>query len=213
MWTFTQTVSGARRAQFRSPFPDGPIAYLDIETTGLWARRDQLTVVGIAVETRHGRRLDQHFVDEPDAEAEVLQAVMAQLRRVAGVVVYNGIGFDLPFLRERARHHGLVLPWVEAWDLLPLAREWRRERGTPRSCSLQSVARHFRIGRKEHSSGADAVDAYYRWLEEGDEDARDELLMHNAEDVLALPNVAERLTNAGRRRPPKPRVIKPRTGP
>lgn len=200
MRRFTQTLSRARRARFRSPFPGGPVAYLDIETTGLWARRDQVTVVGIAVETRMGRKLDQHFVDEPDAEGEVLRAVVAQLRRVAGVVVYNGIAFDLPFLRERARNHGLVFPWVEAWDLLPLARSWRREHGTPRSCSLQSVVRHFRIGRKEHTNGADAVEAYYRWLEEGDEDALDELLMHNAEDVLSLSRVAERLTNTGRRR-------------
>lgn len=129
----------------------------------------------------------------------MLRAVVDQLRRVAGVVVYNGIGFDLPFLRRRARHHGLVLPWVEAWDLLPLARGWRRRHGTPRSCSLQSVARYFRIKRRDHTSGADAVDAYYRWLEAGDADARDELLLHNADDVLALPRVAELLTTAPRR--------------
>lgn len=131
----------------------------------------------------------------------MLEAVIARLRSVVGVVVYNGICFDLPFLRTRARHHGLVLPWVEAWDLLPVARAWRREHGAPQSCSLQSVTRHFRIARTDQTDGADAVDAYRRWLDDGDEAARDELLAHNADDVLLLPEIAERLTMPAR--PPR----------
>lgn len=184
-----------------SSAPDGPVAYLDIETTGLWARRHHVTVVGIATATPRGRKLEQFFVHEPRAEADVLEQVLGRLREVKRVVVYNGISFDLPFLRERARKHRMTLPWLEACDLLPLARGWRRRYGAPASCTLQSVLAHFRIHREDRSRGGDVVEAYERWLDDGDETARDLILDHNAEDVLLLPELAARLLKVhGRKR-------------
>lgn len=176
-----------------SPFGEGPVAYLDIETTGLCAARDQVTVVGIASAFGRARKLEQYFVDAPQSEAAVIRAVAARLEAFAGVVVYNGVSFDLPFLRTRARKHGIRFPWVEAWDLLGAARTWRRQRGQPQSCRLQAVMQHLGIRREDHSGGSEVVDAYAEWLDSRDTGARDLILDHNADDVLLLPDLVPHL--------------------
>jgi hypothetical protein len=180
--------------------PPAPVAYLDIETTGLSAEDSSVTLVGIVTRSRGGRRLEQFFVDDPDDEGEVLAAAIERLSEIGGVVTYNGHRFDLPFLRERARLHGLRLPWVEGWDLLGEARQWRRANDVAGNCRLRTMLAHFGIARKDKSGGLDVVDAYWRWVETGDPKARQLILDHNAEDVLLLPELAACLTTQPRKR-------------
>jgi hypothetical protein len=178
--------------------PPAPVAYLDIETTGLSAEDSSVTLVGIVTRSRGGRRLEQFFVDDPDYEGEVLAAAIERLSEIGGVVTFNGHSFDLPFIRERARLHGLRLPWIEGWDLLGESRQWRRANDVAGNCRLQTMLAQFGIARWDQSGGLDVVDAYWRWVETGDPKARQLILDHNAEDVLLLPELAASLTGRHR---------------
>lgn len=203
--TFTRRNSRRLPALPDDVLPDGPVAYLDIETTGLSPATAQVTLVGLAWGDRRGRRLKQYFVDRPRSEEPVLRAVASDLGDFAGTVTYNGASFDLPFLRRRARAHGIRWPWVETFDLLGVAREWRREHGRLRDCRLKTVMSHFRIGRTDGTPGYEMVEAYWRWLETGDAADRDLILEHNAQDVMLLPDVVPHLLRAphrGRRAAP-----------
>lgn len=44
--------------------------------------------------------------------------------------------------------------------------------------------------RQDETSGAIMVDAYARWVEDGDQDARALILDHNADDLMWLPELA-----------------------
>ena len=197
MDTRVQTFTRRERQPFPAlpadALPSGPAAYLDIETTGLDPRSAQVTVVGLAWADGPWRRLRQYFVEEPRQELGVLRAVRAELRRFAGTVTYNGRSFDLPFLRRRAWAHGIRWPWVETYDLLGVARAWRRTNGGLPGCGLKTVMAHFGVGRTDDTTGGEMVEAYARWLETRSAADRDAILEHNAEDVLLLPDVVPHL--------------------
>jgi uncharacterized protein YprB with RNaseH-like and TPR domain len=176
--------------------PDGPVAYLDIETTGLKPAEAQVTLVGLVYAEGGVRRLEQHFVASPDEEAEVLRTVGERLEQFAGVITYNGTTFDLPFLKRRAKLFGLTWPDVENYDLLAVARAWKQEYGHLPDCRLQTVMAHFRVGREDATSGLEMIDAYYRWLQAGRPADRDLILAHNADDLLLLPDLVPHLTAA-----------------
>jgi uncharacterized protein len=176
--------------------PGGPVAYLDIETTGLKPADAQVTLVGLVYAEGGARRLEQHFVDSPRDEAEVLRTVARRLESFAGVVTYNGVTFDLPFLHRRARHLQVKWPDVETYDLLTVARAWKQEYGRLPDCRLQTVMAHFRVGRQDATSGLEMIDAYMRWLAKGNPADRDLILHHNADDLLLLPDLVPYLTAA-----------------
>lgn len=169
--------------------PAGAVAYLDIETTGLSAARSQVTLVGLVSSDGPVRRLEQYFVDDPAEEGEVLRAVARRLRAFDAVVTYNGVTFDLPFLRDRARRWEVSWPQCGHLDLLPVARVWRQNYGQLENCRLQTVMAHFRLGRIDATSGLEMIAAYERWLRDRHPADRDLILEHNADDLLLLPDL------------------------
>jgi uncharacterized protein YprB with RNaseH-like and TPR domain len=111
------------------------------------------------------------------------------LRKFAGTVTYNGAGFGLPFLRQRAWAHDIRWPWVETFDLLKVAFAWRDRHGELPNCRLQTVMEHFGVGRTDATSGEEMIDVYARWRRTGRTEDRDVILEHNAQDLLLLPDV------------------------
>jgi len=190
-----------------------PFAYLDIETTGLCPSRCSITAVGILRRDRTGALLEQFFVSHPQEEAKVLVDVVGALRQLECVVSFNGLAFDLPFIRARARRSGLSVPRVHALDLLPMARRWRKRRGVPENCRLQTLARHFKIPRTDKASGTEVISAYKRWLETGDPEERRLILHHNADDLMALPELAAFLDAGSMQRASRVRSHMPRSRP
>jgi DNA polymerase III epsilon subunit-like protein len=81
--------------------------HLDIETTGLDPKVDRVIAVGLL--QGQGEPIT---LTDPD-EATLLRETLAALNRLDPEVVltYNGISFDLPFLLERCRQHGIRCPW------------------------------------------------------------------------------------------------------
>ena len=139
MKKFTKHEARPLPALPRGEMASGPIAYLDIETTGLSAHDSQVTVVGLVFAHRGGRTLEQYFVESPGDEAVVLRTVRRALRRFSGFVTYNGQGFDFPYLRVRASEHGLPWSWLDGLDLLRVARQWNRSAGELDNCRLDAV--------------------------------------------------------------------------
>lgn len=149
------------------------VAYLDIETTGMEADRDAITVVGV-----YDGRETRFFL--PDDLGDLPEA----LDRYRVLVTFNGATFDLPFLRRSLpdlRFHQIHI------DLRYLFARLGMKGG------LKSIEKRLRIERSPETADIRGWDAVYLWrrYEQGDEEALDLLLRYNGEDVRNLEPLLE----------------------
>ena len=151
---------------------------LDIETTGLGAPRDLLTVVGLY----DGRRA-RVFVRGINLD-EFADAIGPYCL----VVTYNGAQFDLPFIRRVMPQ--VTLPAAHLDLRFPLARLGYRG-------GLKGVEQAVGLSRHPWVEGLDGFDAVLLWraYEKGDREALRRLIAYNLADVINLRPLAAFLHN------------------
>lgn len=164
------------------------VAYLDIETTGLYDG-DAVTVIGLY----DGDRM-RAFVRDEERELDLEGSGSGEEGRVTvlpfwefaeaidsyGVLVtFYGSGFDLPFLR---RQFGDLRASRIHLDLCYLMRQLGFSGG------LKRIEQRLGIGRSEETSGLNGWDAVRLWnqYKKGSREALDLLLRYNREDVENL---------------------------
>lgn len=161
-------------------------AYIDIETTGLSSLSCSITVVGIYRPGQNGAELVQ-LVGKDITRKGIEQAV----RGVDTIYTYNGHKFDLPFiydslgldLKDYCRNHRDLM-----YDC------WRNNLYG----GLKKVEIKLGISRQiEGVGGLEAVLLWRRYEEYGDVHALDTLLKYNAEDVMNLKILKEKLDRIG----------------
>ncbi len=149
-------------------------AYLDIETTGLCAFYDEITVVGICLAFDSSINFVQ-LVGSDVSRTNLLR----MLRGVDTIYTYNGSRFDVPFIRFRLgvnlkdyfHHHDLM---HDCWrsNLCGGFKMVERQLGIPRR--LRGIG------------GAQAAMLWWRYQIDHDRKALHLLLEYNKEDVLNL---------------------------
>jgi hypothetical protein len=157
-------------------------AYLDIETTGLSSYYHDITVIGIHLVDGNDSTMIQ-LVGEDVTEDNLLEA----LEGADEIFTYNGSRFDLPFIRTclgvdlagMFRHHDLM---YDCWrnSLYGGFKAVEVQLGIPRQ--LMEI------------TGADAVMLWWRYRNYSDLNALALLLQYNAEDVVNLKTLRERIT-------------------
>jgi uncharacterized protein YprB with RNaseH-like and TPR domain len=152
-------------------FPDfeGHIAYLDIETTGLFPGMHEITVIGVY----DGKDVST-FVNGTN-----LDAIEHELKKYSVLITFNGARFDLPFI---AQH----MPQVQLDHLhIDLVYPLRRlgYRG-----GLKSIERQLKIERDSDVARLTGWDAVRLWNEykRGSEKSLETLIKYNSEDIVNL---------------------------
>lgn len=154
-------------------------AYLDIETTGLSSLYHDITVIGIYVDDSSGGRLVQ-LVGGAVTRDNLLEA----LEGVDTIYTYNGSRFDIPFihaileidLKTIFHHHDLM---YDCW--------MNNLYG-----GFKAVEQQLGICRKlQGINGLEAIRLWWRYRENGDDEALALLLQYNREDVVNLKTLRE----------------------
>ncbi len=166
----------------------------DIETTGLSRRRNEVILGGIAEAVDGGWNVTQYFAERPREEAELLAQYAEHLGRADAVLTYNGASFDLPFLRQRMKRHGMETAGLEALYSLDLYRILKKYSHLPEilpDLKQKTVERYLGDGdaRTDEISGAQSVELYRRSVDStGREKDRLQslILLHNRDDVVRL---------------------------
>ena len=156
-------------------------AYLDIETTGLSAFFDYITVIGVLRCDGRSSELIQ-LVGEQVTRGNLITA----LRGVKTIYTYNGTRFDLRFIAN-----SLGIDLAATYYHCDLMYDcWR--------CNLyggfKAVERQLGIPRRlQGVNGYEAVQLWWSYMKGGSQRALTRLLEYNREDVVNLKALRERL--------------------
>ena len=73
--------------------------FFDIETTGFSPANSTLYMIGCARRKSNRICIDQFFAEKPEEEAEILAAFFQMLSPYTTIITFNGVGFDIPYLK------------------------------------------------------------------------------------------------------------------
>jgi len=161
------------------------VAFVDIETTGLYSRSDAITVVGL-----FDGRSTKVFI-----QGRNLQDFGEEVKKYSLLVTFNGKRFDLPFIRSV---FGELPPLQGHIDLLYPLRQFGYRGG------LKSIERQIGLEREGSLKKADGYLAVLLWREHvrGNKTALNTLIRYNLEDVVNLQYLADWVYNEGTSRLP-----------
>jgi len=162
--------------------------YFDTETTGLGGGAGVLAfLVGIAwFDDQLRLHAEQFLLRSPAEEAPLLEAFAERLEACELLVSYNGKAFDLPLLNGRmVMNRRAKLPDRAHLDLLHIARRLHKSRlGPCRLIGLEADVLGFERG--PDIAGIDIAPRYAHFLRSGDESALEQVVEHNAWDVVSM---------------------------
>ena len=158
--------------------------FFDIETTGLSPDISAITVIGCC--DGDGECI-QWFNEDGLSQKEILSEFLTYCKNRKTLISFNGASFDLPFLLAKAQEYGLT-DTLSPMEHLDLYRELRRCRhlfpfGRFRQKNFE---KYLGFSRKDSLSGKQVIKTYQSWLETGDNALREQVLLHNREDLLGL---------------------------
>ena len=156
-------------------------AYIDIETTGLSREHHDLTVIGVGVENNGSIEVVQLFDSTLNKKA-----LLHSLDGVTELYSYNGARFDLPFIRTKFDINLISL--YKHNDLMFTC--WKKNlKG-----GMKSVEKQLGIKRKlTDIDGFMAVQLYWDYVNNCNQEALQTLLEYNKEDVVNLHFLREKL--------------------
>ena len=75
--------------------------FFDIETTGFSPARSSLYMIGCARRAGKYICVDQFFAEKPEEEKLILTAFLELLKQYDTIISFNGVGFDVPYLKAK----------------------------------------------------------------------------------------------------------------
>jgi uncharacterized protein YprB with RNaseH-like and TPR domain len=168
--------------------------FLDLETGGLIS--SPVFLAGTMRWNGSDFVVRQYFARHYGEEAALLRALAEETSAYDALVTFNGKSYDVPFLRDRARLHGvnLAVPPIHL-DLLHASR--RKWKGRLVDCRLQTlercVCRRRRFG---DVAGADVPGLYHDFVRRGDPYRLIPVFHHNMLDVITMYEILRALYGA-----------------
>jgi uncharacterized protein YprB with RNaseH-like and TPR domain len=168
------------------PDPRG-LVFIDTETTGLAGGIGTYAfLVGVARLEGERLRLTQFFMRDLDEEPALIAALAPLVRGAAGIVTYNGSGFDVPLLETRfilqRQRWPATLPHVDL--MRPARRVWGGHLDDCRLATLE--ARVLGVARERDVPGWAIPSLYFDFLRRKHAGPLRDVLAHNRHDILAL---------------------------
>lgn len=167
-------------------------AFFDIETTGFSPGKNFVYLIGLV--TRQGNSMEtcQFFAENHREEGRILTAFHEAANSVDTFICFNGLRFDVPFLKQRETHLQLsfsrdISPGEDFsfLDLYRTARTLAPFLSLPNQ-KQKTLESFLGTERKDRYTGGELISIYRQYEKQPADEAKSLLLLHNYEDILGM---------------------------
>ena len=159
----------------------------DIETTGFSPKSSSLYLIGCCYRQNEQLCFTQFLAENETEEREVLAALMDLLHSFHTMISFNGIGFDLPYLKAKCDFYELKESFL-CYSSLDLFQEVTKLKHVLNLANYKqkTVEEFLGIRRQDRFNGGELIEMYKLYEFEPTEEAEELLLLHNYEDVMGI---------------------------
>lgn len=186
METIHKTIPLPKDCYTRSYFKNGT-AFFDIETTGFSAKNCCVYLIGLVLKKDEIIEIFQFFAENHQEEKEILTAFHQVLSPVSTLICYNGLSFDIPFLKQREEKQNLSFSWDDfrIMDIYQDFRPFFNLLHLPDK-KQKTLEMFLGIHREDTFTGGELVAVYRQYENQPAEEKKSLLLLHNYEDILGM---------------------------
>lgn len=161
--------------------------FFDIETTGFSSAHTQVYLIGCVARKGNLSCTTQFFAETPAEEKNILSAFLSLTSQYQNLISFNGMGFDLPYLKERCVRHDLT-ETLEQFPHLDIFRELSKFKKILKLSNLKqkSLEIFLDLQRNDKYSGGDLINVYLKYVKQPSEESCALLQLHNYEDLLGM---------------------------
>lgn len=161
--------------------------FFDIETTGFSPANSTLYMIGCARRKSNRICIDQFFAEKPEEEAEILATFFQMLSPYTTIITFNGVGFDIPYLKAKADHYKIpehfrdfeyldIFKSVSSIKFLLKLENYKQK----------TIESFLGLKREDEKTGGDLIHVYFTHVKHPTEETMHLLRIHNYEDVLHM---------------------------
>ena len=183
-----ETILESSKTNHLAPFFPHPeeVLFFDIETTGFSPKNAVVYLIGCAFFTKSGWKIRQYFSENRSQEKELLETFCSFASSFSHMVHFNGTTFDIPFLQERCKKHGIApfLPCAQT-DLYKRISPYKNLLHLP-GCRQKQLEQAIGLFREDSFTGGHLIELYHSFSRQPDERLLEVLLLHNREDLSGM---------------------------
>lgn len=179
-------------AYFSHFYENEKLLFFDIETTGFAARNTTLYLIGVLWYENNQIKIRQWFNEDGKSEADLLSAFDAFCKNFSMLIHFNGLGFDLPYLKQKSDLLQTTFTVDSCLCQFDIFKEIRSYKNIFNLDNMKqvSIEHYLGIDRDDTYSGGELVNIYQRYVARPDAEKEHTLLLHNHDDLLGMPQIS-----------------------
>ena len=164
--------------------------FFDIETTGFSPSNSSIYLIGCLRKQGESLIVDQFFAENKEDEKAVLCHFIDLLSSYKTILSFNGIGFDIPFIKAKCDSYGIEehLKDFQYIDIFKLISNIKFLLKLP-NYKQKTLETFLDIHRDDKFSGGELINVYDDYVKTASAEAEELLLLHNFEDVTGMLDV------------------------
>lgn len=174
-------------------YKDSRLLFFDIETTGFSAKNTTLYLIGALWYETDSIHILQWFNEDGYSEKEIISTFENFCKNFTHLVTFNGLGFDIPYLRQKAEILGIPFHIDKNPVQIDIFKEIRSYRKIFMLDNMKqvSIEKYLGIDRQDIYSGKELIQIYQSYIARPDDKKEHLLLLHNHDDLLGMPGISQ----------------------
>lgn len=168
-------------------FPDENCLFFDIETTGFSSKTNIVYLIGCVFYKDNQFHIIQWLAENEKEEHIILLSFYEFSSKFSKIIHYNGNGFDIPFLKEKAKQNQIPLSFsqFENIDIYKRIQPYKNHLKLE-NLKQKTLEQFLGIDRTDIKNGGELISVYWEFSKTGSEQLKSLLLLHNEDDIIGM---------------------------